>query len=58
MPGRAVEAARPIAETVAGVLTLGALFSFIPAITGVLAAIWYALRIWESETVKHWRNRK
>lgn len=33
-------------------MLLGSFAGVLPAIAGFLAAIWYAIQIWESETIK------
>jgi hypothetical protein len=36
---------------------LGSWLALLPDVAALLSAIWLALRIWESETVKRWTNR-
>lgn len=35
-----------------------ALVGFLPSIAAGVAAIWYLIQIWESETVKRWRSQR
>lgn len=36
---------------------LGSVFGFLPGIAALLAAIWYAVQIWESKTVRRLTGR-
>lgn len=40
------------------VSAVGAFFKMLPDVAALLTVIWFALRIWESETVKEWRGKK
>ena len=37
---------------------IGSWFALIPDIAALLAIVWLALRIWETETVKRWTGRE
>jgi len=37
--------------------TVGAVFNWLPAIAALFSIIWYAIRIWESETVRKLTGR-
>lgn len=37
---------------------VAAIATWIPQISGLLGAVWLAIRIWETDTVKGWTGRK
>jgi len=45
------------AHGVAIASVLGALAGWLPSVGAMLAVIWYAIQIWESQTVANWRRR-
>lgn len=40
------------ADIAAGVTVVGTFFDYLPKIAAVLAILWYAVQVWESETVQ------
>ena len=45
-------------DTGAAVSIFAVLAGWLPGMVALLAAIWYCLQIWESQTVKGWRDRR
>jgi len=58
MPEPAKHATDAAMATSAAAAMLEMLPDVLSIIAAVLSIIWFALRIWESETVKGWRRRK
>jgi len=38
-------------------VTIASIASWLPSIATLLSIIWFALRIWESDTVREWTGR-
>lgn len=53
-----VDSAKDVADVAAGSTVLLTLGAWLPPIASILSIAWFALRIWESETVKAIRNRE
>lgn len=47
-----------VADTGAGLLILGSFAGYIPTIAAMVGMIWYAVQIWESDTVRQFTGRK
>ena len=41
-------------DIVSGAAALGSLLGFLPPIVAIAALLWYAVQIWESDTVQSW----
>jgi hypothetical protein len=52
------EVAKTITDGVAVVTVLGALNEWLPPIASLFTIIWMGTRIWESDTVRGWTNRR
>jgi hypothetical protein len=37
---------------------LGSLAGYLPPLAALIAILWYAIQIWESDTVQHLRSRR
>lgn len=46
----------PVADTVATTVTIATFFNILPSICAIPAAIYFCFKIWETDTVRGWRN--
>jgi len=49
---------RIVTELSVASVTFASLMDALPAIAAVVGAVYYGFMIWETETVKKWRERK
>ena len=52
-----VESGKEVIDVAAGSTAVLALGAWLPPISSLLAIVWFAIRIWESETVKQATGR-
>jgi hypothetical protein len=52
------ETAKTVADGLAILTVLGTLNEWLPPIASLFTIIWMATRIWESDTVRGWTNRR
>lgn len=58
MKDEALEAAKHALDAVSFITVVGTLVDVLPSIAALFTIIWTAFRIWETETVREWTNRK
>ena len=49
---------RLVGDTVSLAAIVGTFLGYLPAIASLGAAVWYAIQIWESDTVQRLRSKK
>lgn len=52
-----MEQIKTAGDIAAGAVTLGAIASWLPAVSTVLTIIWVCIRIYETKTVQRWLHR-
>lgn len=52
------ESAKHVVDALSIVTVLGTLVDFLPSVAALFTIVWTGIRIWETDTVKRWRERK
>jgi len=52
-----IESSKEVLDVAAGSTALLAMAAWLPPVSSLFAIIWFAVRIWESDTVRGWSNR-
>jgi len=52
------EAVKTVADGLAVITVLGTLNDWLPPIASLFTVVWMGTRIWESDTVRGWTNRR
>tara|TARA_R110000824_G_scaffold66265_1_gene172048 strand:- start:3360 stop:3530 length:171 start_codon:yes stop_codon:yes gene_type:complete len=52
-----IESSKEALDIAAGSTALLAMAAWLPPVSSLFAIIWFAVRIWESDTVREWTNR-
>lgn len=52
-----MEQAKTVGDVVAASVTVGAIASWLPAVSTVLTIVWVLIRIYETKTVQKWLHR-
>ena len=52
-----IESGKEALDVAAGSTALLAMGAWLPPVSSLFAILWFALRIWESDTVREWTNR-
>ena len=58
MKDEAFEVTKHALDAVSVITVVGTLVDALPAIAALFTIIWTAFRIWETDTVREWTNRK
>lgn len=58
MKDEAFEVTKHALDAVSVITVVGTLVDALPAIAALFTIIWTAFRIWETDTVRQWTNRK
>jgi len=58
MKQEALEATKHVLDAVSFVTVVGTLVNVLPSIAAAFTIVWTAFRIWETDTVRDWTNRK
>jgi hypothetical protein len=58
MKDEALEATKHALDAVSFVTVVGTLVDVLPSIAALFTIIWTGFRIWETDTVREWTNRK
>lgn len=58
MKAEAIEATKHAMDAVSLVTVVGTLVNVLPSIAALFTIVWTAFRIWETDTVREWTNRK
>jgi len=58
MKDEALEATKHVMDAVSLITVVGTLVEVLPSIAALFTIIWTAFRIWETDTVRQWTNRK
>jgi len=58
MKDEAFEVTKHALDAVSVITVVGTLVDVLPAIAALFTIIWTAFRIWETDTVRQWTNRK
>jgi len=58
MAQHTTEGVKHVVDGLSIVTVLGTLADILPAVAALFTIIWTGFRIWETETVKGWFNRK
>ena len=58
MKQEAVEATKHVMDAVSVVTVVGTLVNVLPSIAAIFTIVWTGFRIWETDTVRGWTNRK
>jgi hypothetical protein len=57
MENNGLDTAKTIMDGLSVVTVIGALAEVLPSIATLLTIIWFAIRIWETDTVRGWFNK-
>ena len=52
-----IESGKEALDIAAGSTALLTMAAWLPPVSSLFAILWFALRIWESDTVREWSNR-
>jgi hypothetical protein len=58
MKDEAFEVTKHALDAVSVITVVGTLVDALPAIAALFTIVWTAFRIWETDTVRQWTNRK
>ena len=58
MKQEAIEATKHAMDAVSVVTVVGTLVNVLPSIAAIFTIVWTGFRIWETDTVRQWTNRK
>lgn len=58
MKAEALEVTKHMLDAVSVITVVGTLVDILPSIAALFTIIWTAFRIWETDTVRQWTNRK
>jgi hypothetical protein len=58
MKDEALEVTKSALDAVSFITVVGTLVDILPSIAALFTIIWTAFRIWETDTVRDWTNRK
>ncbi len=58
MKDEALEATKHVMDAVSIATVVGTLVNVLPSIAALFTIIWTGFRIWETDTVRNWTNRK
>lgn len=58
MKDEALEVTKSALDAVSFITVIGTLVDILPSIAALFTIIWTAFRIWETDTVRQWTNRK
>jgi hypothetical protein len=58
MKDEALEATKHAMDAVSLITVVGTLVNVLPSIAAAFTIVWTAFRIWETDTVRQWTNRK
>ena len=58
MKEEALEATKHTLDAVSVITVVGTLVDILPSIAALFTIIWTGFRIWETDTVRQWTNRK
>ena len=58
MKDEAIEATKHALDAVSLITVVGTLVDILPSIAALFTIIWTGFRIWETDTVRGWTNRK
>lgn len=58
MKQEALDATKHALDAVSVITVVGTLVDILPSIAALFTIIWTAFRIWETDTVRQWTNRK
>ena len=58
MKDEAFEVTKHALDAVSFITVVGTLVDILPSIAALFTIIWTAFRIWETDTVREWTNRK
>tara|TARA_Y100000310_G_scaffold344909_1_gene460386 strand:+ start:65 stop:253 length:189 start_codon:yes stop_codon:yes gene_type:complete len=54
----AIETAGKIADGASVTIMVATVFQWLPAVAALITIVWTGIRIWETNTVQKWFNRK
>jgi hypothetical protein len=57
MENHGLDTAKTVMDGLSVVTVVGALAEVLPSIATLLTIIWFAIRIWETDTVRGWFNK-
>lgn len=57
MTDQHVQVVKHVVDTLSATAILGTFVGFLPPLAAFVAVLWYALQIWESDTVQGWLHR-
>ena len=58
MEDKAFEVTKHALDAVSVITVVGTLVDILPSIAALFTIIWTVFRIWETDTVREWTNRK
>ena len=58
MKDEALEVTKHALDAVSVITVVGTLVDILPSIAALFTIIWTVFRIWETDTVREWTNRK